>query len=518
MKRVFLMVLDSLGVGALPDAADFGDLGSHTLASVWQQGPAIGNLLKLGLSHVEGQSFLPNYGAPRAAVARLGERSRGKDTTLGHWEIAGLVSDAPLPTYPDGFPQDVIAALEDAWGRKILCNKPYSGTQVIEDYGKEHMQTGCPIVYTSADSVLQIAAHEDVIPVAELYALCKSARRIMTGKHAVGRVIARPFVGAPGNFTRTLNRKDFSIEPPAPTMLDCIQSAGLETISVGKINDIFAGRGICLATDTHGNAQCLAEAMVQAERDFTGLCFINLVDFDSSYGHRNDAQGYADALSAFDAWLPGFIEKLGEDDVLILTADHGCDPATPSTDHSREYVPMLCYGKKIYPAQLHTRSSFADIAATVCALLCVPYDGEGESFACELLKTVTPEDLCAAARAARGDAYCPYSNFAVGAALLGKNGQIFTGCNVESAAFPAGNCAERVALGKAISQGVREFCAIAICGDGTACPPCGVCRQALYEFLPEGTPVYLVTDEGYTALTMGALLPHGFGPNHLCEN
>ena len=387
MKRVFVIVLDSFGIGELPDAADFGDAGSNTLKSISKsENFSIPNLLKLGLGNIDGVDFLDGVQNPSGAYARLSERSKGKDTTTGHWEIAGIVSDTPMPTYPNGFPSEVLDEFCKAIGKeKVLCNLPYSGTKVINDYGEEHLKTGFPIVYTSADSVFQIATHTDIVPLETLYEYCRIARRILKGKHGVGRVIARPFTGSAPSFTRTADRRDFSLEPPSDTMLDFISKAGLDTIAVGKISDIFAGAGITESTPTHSNSEGMKEALALADRDFRGLCFINLVDFDMLYGHRNDVDGYARAASEFDVFLPSFISKMKEDDLLIITADHGCDPATESTDHSREYVPLLMLGKKIKAQSLGTLNGFSHIAATVCDLLNVKYSAEGESLADKII-------------------------------------------------------------------------------------------------------------------------------------
>jgi len=387
MKRVFLFVLDSCGIGALPDAKQFGDGDVNTLRSCAATGKLqIPNLVAAGLGNADGVSYLPKTGAPTGAVARLAERSMGKDTTIGHWEIAGIVSPDPLPTYPEGFPEEVLAPFRKATGRGILANAPWSGTAVIEAYGKEHMETGDLIVYTSADSVFQIAAHEEVVPLEQLYEYCKTARKQLQGKHGVGRVIARPFVGEPGSFKRTANRHDYSLEPPRETLLDAVKAAGKASIAVGKIYDIFAGRGTTEHVYNKSNANGLEHAMHYAKQDFEGLCFVNLVDFDMVYGHRRDPEGYARALNEFDAWLPGFLEKLGEDDMVMITADHGCDPCfTETTDHTREYVPLVVLGKAVKPVNLGTRESFADIAATVAELLEVPLDTPGESFAGRIL-------------------------------------------------------------------------------------------------------------------------------------
>ena len=388
MKRIFLIVLDSFGIGAMPDSERFGDVGVNTLRACASSDKLhIPNMIAGGLGCIDGVDCLPKAPAPSGAVARLTEASMGKDTTIGHWEIAGVVSPNPLPTYPQGFPGEVLEAFEAATGRGWLCNLPYSGTDVIRDYGREHMETGKWIVYTSADSVFQVAAHEDVVPLEELYDACRKARSILRGKHGVGRVIARPFVGDPQTgFRRTANRHDFSLEPPAPTMLDAVKAAGLDSIAVGKINDIFAGQGTTEHVFNKSNADGMAHAMDYAGKDFRGLCFVNLVDFDMLYGHRRDIDGYANALSEFDAWLGGFLPRLGEEDLVMITADHGCDPAyTATTDHTREYVPLLVLGKGVKPVNLGTRASYADIAATVTELLGVPYETPGRSFAGEIL-------------------------------------------------------------------------------------------------------------------------------------
>ena len=388
IKRVFIIVLDSFGIGEMPDSAEFGDAGSNTLRSIsgssFFSAP---NLIDAGLSLIDGVDCLEKVSTPRGAYARLSERSRGKDTTTGHWEIAGIVSKTPMPTYPNGFPAEVLDEFCRAIGKDgVLCNLPYSGTKVINDYGEEHLKTGLPIVYTSADSVFQIATHTDIVPLDTLYEYCHKARAILKGTHGVGRVIARPFTGTAPSFTRTADRRDFSLEPPKPTMLDFISNANLDTISVGKIRDIFAGAGIKESHPTHSNKEGMDEALRLADKDFNGLCFINLVDFDMLYGHRNDIDGYAKAISEFDAFLPSFINKMREDDILIITADHGCDPATESTDHSREYVPLIVLGDRVKSVNLGTLNGFSGIAATVCELLNVPYDGEGESFSSHITK------------------------------------------------------------------------------------------------------------------------------------
>ena len=387
MKRVFLFVLDSCGIGAMPDAAAFGDGEVNTLRSCAMTGKLhIPNLVAAGLGNADGVDYLPKTDAPTGAVARLAERSMGKDTTIGHWEIAGIVSPDPLPTYPEGFPEEVLEPFRKATGRGVLANAPWSGTAVLDAYGEEHMKTGDLIVYTSADSVFQIAAHEDIVPPEQLYEYCRIARKLLVGKHGVGRVIARPFVGTPGNFKRTSNRHDYSLEPPARTLLDAVMEGGKASIAVGKIFDIFAGRGTTEHVYNKSNANGMEHAMYYAGEDFDGLCFVNLVDFDMVYGHRRDPEGYAAALNEFDAWLPGFLEKLGEEDVVLITADHGCDPCyTATTDHTREYVPLVILGKAVRPGNLGTRDSFADIAATVADLLNVKLETPGESFANQII-------------------------------------------------------------------------------------------------------------------------------------
>lgn len=389
MKRVFLIVLDSFGIGAMPDSEKFGDVGVNTLRSCASTGKLhIPNMIAAGLGNVDGVDCLPKTDAPTGAYARLTEASMGKDTTIGHWEIAGIVSPDPLPTYPQGFPKEVLEEFERLTGRGCLCNLPYSGTDVIRDYGAQQQKTGKWIVYTSADSVFQVAANENWIPLEELYDACHKARKLLQGRHGVGRVIARPFVGTPEEgFTRTSNRHDYSLEPPARTMLDAVKDAGLSSIGVGKINDIFAGIGTTEFVYNKSNADGMAHTDHYAAQDFTGLCFVNLVDFDMVYGHRRNPEGYAEALSAFDAWLGDFLPRLGQEDVVLITADHGCDPCyCATTDHTREYVPLLVLGKQVKPGSLGTRSTFADIAATVTDLLGVSYETPGRSFAKEILK------------------------------------------------------------------------------------------------------------------------------------
>ncbi len=389
-KRVFLIVLDSFGIGEMADAPQYGDENVNTLRSVAASSCfRVPNLERLGLFQIDGVAEEPAIRSlatvDKAQVigryARMAERSRGKDTTIGHWEIAGLVSHRPLPTYPQGFPKEVLEEFSRRTGRGVLCNLPYSGTQVIQEYGDAHMRTGDLIVYTSADSVFQIAAHEEIVPVEQLYAYCRMAREILQGEHGVGRVIARPFVGpAGGMFTRTPRRHDFSLEPPGVTMLDQLSQAGKSVIAVGKIQDIFAGKGITEHVYTGGNEEGISRTLEYLDRDFEGLCFVNLVDYDMLYGHRRDVEGYARALSDFDEKLPEIMEKMGPEDLLMITADHGCDPAyTRTTDHTREYTPFLLYGRNVIPGNMGTRDTFADIGATVLQYFGIrpEIDGEG---------------------------------------------------------------------------------------------------------------------------------------------
>ncbi len=381
-KRVFLIVLDSVGIGAEPDADLFGDVGTNTLRSCsTSKFFNMPNMRKMGLFNIDGvKDWAEGTDNIMASVARCREKSMGKDTTIGHWEIAGIISPKPLPTYPDGFPKDVLDEFSRQTGRGVLCNKPYSGTQVINDYGDEHVRTGDLIVYTSADSVFQIAAHEDIVPVETLYDYCVKARTILTGEHGVGRVIARPFIGNSGNYKRTPRSHDFSLIPPKDTMLDNIKDAGKTVYAIGKIKDIFAGAGISDFTYTSGNEEGIQKTIEMLDRDFEGLCFINLVDYDMLYGHRRDVDGYAKALTYFDEKLPEIISGMREDDVLMITADHGCDPAyTKTTDHTREYIPFIMYGQKITPVNYGTRQTFSDIGATVLKLLDIKGNIEGTS-------------------------------------------------------------------------------------------------------------------------------------------
>lgn len=409
MKRVFLIVLDSVGIGEMKDAADFGDVGSHTVyAASADEAFYMPNMAKMGFFEMDGAKVaekntwlskiraLPPEekkiaGIPCGAFARMAERSKGKDTTIGHWEIAGVVSKSPLPTFPEGFPEEFIHEFEEKTGRKTLCNRPYSGTEVIRDYGKEHMETGALIVYTSADSVFQIAAHEEKVPVEELYRYCEIARELLKGeKLGAGRVIARPFEGE-WPYKRTTRRHDYSLVPPRKTMLDYLLEQKKDVLAVGKINDIFAGQGIGEMVRTTGNTDGIKKTLEYMDRDFEGLCFVNLVDFDMLYGHRNDISGYARALNEFDAKLPELMAKLREDDLLMITADHGCDPSTAGTDHSREYTPLLILGRKVKEAvNLGTREGFCDIAATILDYFSVSGEIEGNSLLGEILNKEIP--------------------------------------------------------------------------------------------------------------------------------
>lgn len=384
--RVFLIVLDSFGVGNAPDAAAFGDEGSNTFKACFDSGKLnIPNMKKLGLFNIDGVDFGEREKEPLGAYARLVEESAGKDTTIGHWEIAGIISEKSLPVFPDGFPDEVIKEFERRTGRKTLCNKPYSGTEVIKDYGAEHMKTGALIVYTSADSVFQVAANENVVPVKKLYEYCEIARDILKGDYAVGRVIARPFVGtSPENFVRTSNRHDFSLLPPSKTMLDILKDNGKDVLSVGKIIDIFAGQGVTEFIRTVSNADGMIKTAEFQKKDFDGLCFVNLVDFDMKYGHRNDVAGYTNALNEFDIALGDFMKNMREDDVLMLTADHGCDPSTPSTDHSRECVPLVICGNDVKSGNLSTKKGFTCIAKTILSMFNLKNTFFGEDLAPEI--------------------------------------------------------------------------------------------------------------------------------------
>ena len=386
-KRIFLIMLDSFGIGEAKDAKEFGDEGSSTLKSIMRSDKFdIPNMKKLGLLNIDGLGVEGSTEKITGAYAKLSEQSKGKDTTTGHWEIAGIISKNPMPTYPEGFPKEIIDKFSRLTGRGVLCNKPYSGTEVIRDYGKEHVDTGKLIVYTSADSVFQIAAHEEVVPVEELYKYCEIARKLLKGEHAVGRVIARPFIGSEGSYERTANRHDFSLEPTSDTILDVLHRNNLETYAVGKIYDIFAQRGISNHVRTKNNAEGMQRTLEALDMDFNGLCFVNLVDCDMIYGHRRDIDGYANAISEFDRFLSTFIPKMKEEDILMISADHGCDPGFRGTDHTREYVPFLAYGKSVKQgANLGIRESFADVAKTILDIYDLENTVNGVSFKKELL-------------------------------------------------------------------------------------------------------------------------------------
>lgn len=387
IKRVFLIVLDSFGIGELPDADKYGDAGSNTLAAVVKSEKFnCPNLKSLGLFNIDGVDCDGGVDMPLGAYGRMAEKSIGKDTTTGHFELCGIVSERPFPTYPGGFPGEIIAEFEKATGRGVLCNKPYSGTQVIKDFGSEHLESGKLIVYTSADSVFQIAAHESIVPRETLYEYCHMARKILVGEHGVGRVIARPFAGEYPEFYRTDGRHDFSLEPSENMLLTALSDAGHDVIAVGKIYDIFCGKGITEAYKAVGNKADMEKTLEYQKKDFHGLCFVNLVDFDQEYGHRNNVDGYADALTQFDKWLGEFMGDMQRDDCLIICADHGCDPSTESTDHSREYVPVLIYGVGIKPENIGTRESFADLSATICEIFGIEKRGSGLSFAKDIVK------------------------------------------------------------------------------------------------------------------------------------
>ncbi|MBQ2733026.1 MAG: phosphopentomutase, partial [Clostridia bacterium] len=446
-----------------------------------------------------------------------------KDTTTGHWEIAGIIGTEPPKVYPDGFPAETVALIEKAAGREIMVNKPYSGTAVIAEYGEEHLRTGKLIVYTSADSVCQIAAHTDIVPTEELHAICRRVREVLVGKHTVGRVIARPFAGKAPDFYRTEDRKDFALVPPH-SVLDCIKNAGKDVIAVGKISDIFAAKGITKSYPVHGNPDCCDAAMKLLWEDFNGLCFVNLVDTDTEYGHRRDSEGFGECLTAFDKWLHQFMRFMRKDDMLIITADHGCDPGYSGTDHTREFVPLLVYGHGIVPADLGVRNTFADVAASVADWLGVEYDGVGRSFVSEISPSFDVEALASKAREAMQLSYSPYSMCTVGAALLCEDGEIYTGANIESASYTPTVCAERSAFIRAISEGKRVFKAIAVCGENTKLRiegdlfyPCGVCRQFMREFCSDGFKIIVTNPRGSRTeiYTLAQLLPHGFGPENL---
>ncbi|MBE6044310.1 phosphopentomutase [Clostridium thermopalmarium] len=388
INRVIWIVLDSVGMGALPDAEKYGDVGANTIGNVSKAlgGLNLPNMEKLGLGNIDGMVGVNKTDRPTGCYGRFAEMSNGKDTTTGHWEMVGIYSEQAFPTYPNGFPKEIIDAFEKAVGRKVIGNKPASGTAIIEELGEEHIKTGSLIVYTSADSVFQIAAHEEVVPLKELYSICEKARNILVGEHAVARVIARPFIGEKGNFTRTPNRRDFSLVPPYNTVLDNLKSNNLNVMAVGKIEDIFSGKGITEAVHTKDNMDGVDKTLDYMKEDKQGLIFTNLVDFDMKWGHRNDVKAYGKGLEDFDARLPEIISAMKDTDILFITADHGCDPTTPGTDHTREYVPFLAYGKPLRQnVNLGTRNSFADMGQTVAEIFNVEKIRYGESFLKEIL-------------------------------------------------------------------------------------------------------------------------------------
>jgi len=395
IRRVILIVLDSVGIGALPDAAEYGDAGANTLLHVAEGvgGLALPNMSDLGLGNIIQVPGIQAMDMPKGAFGKMQERSAGKDTTTGHWEMSGVVLEQPFPTYPQGFPPEILEPFKQQIGRGILGNKAASGTEIIQELGREHMDTGFPIVYTSADSVLQIAAHEDVIPIEDLYHMCRVARKILTGEHAVGRVIARPFIGQPGNFTRTPRRHDFSLQPPEKTLLQLVAESGEEVMAVGKIKDVFAGVGITNSLSSTSNEEGVLRIKEFLQQDKAGLIFANLVDFDMLYGHRNNIEGYAKALAAFDKELPGIMALMSPEDVLVITADHGTDPGFPGTDHTREHVPVLVAGRQVKPGvDIGTRRSFSDLGATIAELLHCGSTAHGESFAREIIESIRADN------------------------------------------------------------------------------------------------------------------------------
>lgn len=390
IKRAVLIVLDSVGAGELPDAAEYGDEGSNTLKNIYKHAErfSLPNLEKLGILNIDGFEDLKKSDSFKGSVAKCNEKSKGKDTTTGHWEISGLILDKPFPTYSKGFPKELMEEFEKKVGRKTIGNCTASGTEIIKELGKEHVETGNLIVYTSADSVFQIAAHEDIVPLEELYDICRIARKMLQGEHGVGRVIARPFIGEEGSFIRTGNRKDFSLEPYKDTMLDFVKNSGREVYAIGKIEDIFANKGITKSNHTTNNEEGIDATIAAIKEDSEGLIFTNLVDFDMIYGHRNNVQGYADALMYFDNKLPEIIDSLKDDDMLIITADHGCDPTTESTDHSREYIPLIFYGKFIKEKNnLGIIDTYASIGKTILDILNIENDLEGISVKNQILKS-----------------------------------------------------------------------------------------------------------------------------------
>lgn len=389
INRVILIVLDSVGIGALPDANKYGDVGANTLGHVaaFNNGLKLPNMEAIGLGNIDGIVNIPKTENPTGCFARLNEASNGKDTVTGHWEMVGIKSEIAFPTYPDGFPAEIIKEFEEKTGRKVIANKPASGTAILDEMGKEHMETGALIVYTSADSVFQIAAHEDIVPIDELYKYCEIAREMLTGDHSVARVIARPFLGEPGNFTRTPNRRDYALVPPHKTTLDMLKNKGLKVIAVGKIEDIFSGEGITDAVHTKDNMDGVDKTLDYIKEDNKGLIFTNLVDFDMKWGHRNDPKAYGEGLEEFDTRLPEILSAMKDDDVLFITADHGCDPTTDGTDHTREYVPFLACGKALKAGtNLGTVDGFYSLGQTICDIFDADKIKNGESFLSKIVK------------------------------------------------------------------------------------------------------------------------------------
>jgi len=392
IDRVLVIVLDGVGLGELPDAEDYGDRGSNTLGNLARAvgGLKLPHLELMGLGNIIPIEGVNPQGSPQSNFGKMGEKAPGKDSTSGHWELMGLTLKRPFPTYPHGFPPQLIAKFETTIGRKTLGNYPASGTEIIEELGQEHQKSGRPIIYTSADSVFQIAAHEEVIPPQELYGICRQARKILSGEHGVGRVIARPFLGKPGSYWRTERRRDFSLPPPKDTVLDLLKVNGHPVMGIGKVSDLFAGKGFTQTVKAKDNRENMAKVLEVCRRVEKGLIFTNLVDFDTLWGHRNNPQGFAQGLEKFDSWLPRLLELLTSSDLLLITADHGCDPTTPSTDHSREYVPLLTWGKGMKSGvNLGIRKSFADLGATVAQALGIRGTREGKSFLEEIVDGIS---------------------------------------------------------------------------------------------------------------------------------
>jgi len=513
-RRVFVVVLDGLGIGPCPDQDRYGDGGSDTLANTLARSPAdfsLPNLAALGLGCCSALPRVPAVGAPRAAVGTALPRSEGKDSTTGHWEMTGLLLEKPFPTFPDGFPPDLIEAFAARTGRGVLGNRAASGTAILDELGDQHRATGKWIVYTSADSVFQVAAHEEVVPIAELYRACEIARELCVGPVGVSRVIARPFVGISGKWVRTGGRKDYSLAPIGETLLDRLATAGIPRVGIGKVDDLFAGRGIeSRHAPTNRLAyQLLTEALERVE---SGFVFANVIEFDQTWGHRNDVAGFLGGLEELDRTLPDLLGRVQADDLVIFTADHGNDPTTPSTDHSRERVPVLVVGPKVRPAALGERATFADVGQTVAEFLGTGPLAAGKSFLREVWITDPVEQ---AAWAVRERAYAPYSGFRVGAAVTDESGAIFAGCNVENASYGLTICAERSAVVQAVAAGVRRLDrVIVVTGTEPPAAPCGACRQVLREFGPD-LVIDLVGPQSRKQWRMRDLLPDAFGPEWL---